>query len=94
MRPALLALGLLAPASAGAFELQFPVACMPGQNCHIQHLPDRDPGPERRDFACGTLTYDGHDGTDIALPSLSAMEAGVDVLAAADGVVRGARDAA
>jgi hypothetical protein len=65
---------------------------MPGQNCHIQHLPDRDPGPERRDFACGTLTYDGHDGTDIALPSLAAMEAGVDVLAAADGVVRGARD--
>lgn len=92
MRPALLALGLLAPASAGAFELQFPVACAPGQNCHIQHLPDRDPGPERRDFACGTLTYDGHDGTDIALPSLSAMEAGVDVLSAADGVVRGARD--
>jgi hypothetical protein len=92
MRRALLALGLLAPASAGAFESQFPVSCVLGQNCHIQHLPDRDPGPERRDFACGTLTYDGHDGTDIALPSLAAMEAGVDVLAAADGVVRGVRD--
>ncbi|MFZ0096894.1 MAG: M23 family metallopeptidase [Gemmobacter sp.] len=92
MRPALLALGLLAPASAGAFELQFPVSCVLGQNCHIQHLPDRDPGPDPRDFACGTLTYDGHDGTDIALSSLSAMGAGVDVLAAADGVVRGVRD--
>jgi hypothetical protein len=31
------------------------------------------------DFQCGSLTYDGHKGTDFGLPSLSAMDAGVDV---------------
>lgn len=91
MRGALVAL-LLAPASAGAFDLALPLDCTLDQSCFIQHLPDHDPGPGTRDFACGTLTYDGHDGTDFALPSLAAMTAGVTVRAAAPGVVRGARD--
>ncbi|MEH7828386.1 M23 family metallopeptidase [Gemmobacter denitrificans] len=88
-----LSLGLiLAPAAAGAFDLGLPVACTLGETCHIQQFPDRDPGPAARDYTCGSLSYDGHDGTDFALPSLAAMTAGVDVLAAAPGVVRGARD--
>ena len=82
----------LAPASAGAFELALPVDCQLGETCFIQHYPDHDPGAGARDFACGSLTYDGHDGTDFALPSLAAMRAGVAVLAAAPGVVRGMRD--
>ncbi|WP_291238878.1 M23 family metallopeptidase [Gemmobacter sp.] len=82
----------MAPASAGAFELALPVACDLGKTCFIQHYPDHDPGPAAQDHACGSLTYDGHDGTDFALNSLSAMQTGVAVLAAAPGVVRGARD--
>lgn len=72
--------------------LQFPVACEIGQTCVVQHYVDRDPGPGAKDFRCGTLTYDGHNGTDIRLPTLAAQQAGVDVLAAAPGRVLRTRD--
>lgn len=92
---ALLTLALAFP--AGAFEFseptfQQPIACTLGDDCHIQNYFDRDPGPGTSDVACNTLTYDGHDGTDFALPTLSAMQSGVAVLAAAPGTVRGIRD--
>lgn len=88
------ALGLLAlvPAQAGAFDLSFPVQCTLGDTCFIQQYADHDAGPEARDFTCGPLSYDGHDGTDIALPTTAAMAAGVPVLAAAAGTVLGTRD--
>jgi murein DD-endopeptidase MepM/ murein hydrolase activator NlpD len=78
--------------SAAAGDLAFPVDCTLGRDCFVQHFVDRDPGPGAADFACGGLSYDGHDGTDIRLPDLAAMRAGIDVLAAAPGVVRGLRD--
>ena len=87
---ALLTLALAFP--AGAFELAFPVDCALGDTCHIQQYSDHDPGPAAVDFTCGPLSYDGHDGTDIALPTRADMAAGVAVLAAAPGVVRGVRD--
>lgn len=90
IRGLLLTLALATP--AGAFELNWPLACTLGKSCYIQHYVDRDPGPEDRDFTCGTLSYDGHDGTDIGLPNRAAMAAGVAVLAAAPGKVRGIRD--
>lgn len=94
MRPILALLILAAPAQAlaQAFELGWPVACALGEACHVQNAFDHDPGPAARDAACGTLAYDGHDGTDIALPTLAEQGAGVEVLAAAPGVVAGARD--
>lgn len=73
-------------------ELGLPIACTVGQTCHIQNHVDLDPGPGARDFTCGTMTYDGHNGVDFRIADLGAMRAGVDVLAAAPGVVRGARD--
>ncbi len=82
----------LAPAQAGAFELAFPVQCTLNDTCFIQQYPDHDPGPAATDFTCGPLSYDGHDGTDIAVPTLAAMAAGVAVLAAAPGTVAGVRD--
>ncbi|MBL4918941.1 M23 family metallopeptidase [Szabonella alba] len=91
IRAALLALSL-APAHAGAFSLQWPVACSLGQDCFIQQYPDHDPGPGAVDFTCGPLSYDGHSGTDIALPDLAAMARGVDVRAAAPGRVQVLRD--
>lgn len=94
MRPAalLIAFSLAAPAAAGDFRLQFPLDCTLGQDCHIQQFVDHDPGPGATDFTCGTLSYEGHKGTDIALPYLSDMRAGAAVRAAADGVVLGTRN--
>lgn len=92
-RPVVLAatLALLALPARG-LDLAWPVACALGETCHVQNAFDHDPGPGARDAACGTLAYDGHDGTDIALPTLAEQRAGVAVLAAAPGVVLGARD--
>jgi murein DD-endopeptidase MepM/ murein hydrolase activator NlpD len=83
--------------TAGAFELppfklSWPVDCTLGDTCHIQQYFDHDAGLGASDFTCGPLSYDGHDGTDIALATRIAMAAGVAVLAAAPGTVRGVRD--
>lgn len=72
--------------------LNIPIDCTLGDTCYIQQYVDRDPTEGVSDFACGTLSYDTHKGTDFALPSLEAMEAGVDVLAAAPGTVVAIRD--
>ena len=45
-----------------------------------------------RDYGCGQRTYDGHQGVDLVLPSFAAMDVGVAVLAAADGVVTWTHD--
>ncbi len=45
-----------------------------------------------RDFRCGTSTYDGHKGVDFRVLSAAAAKAGVAVIAAAPGVVKGVRD--
>jgi hypothetical protein len=73
-------------------RLAFPVDCTLGKDCFVQNYVDRDPGPGFLDFACGPLGYDGHRGTDIALPDLAAMRRGVAVRAAAAGLVRATRD--
>ncbi|WP_293576134.1 M23 family metallopeptidase [Phaeobacter sp.] len=83
---------LAAPVAASDLVLDWPVDCTLGSDCHIQQYVDHDPSPATRDFTCNGLTYDGHKGTDIALPSLAEMRSGVSVLAAAGGVVAGARD--
>ncbi|MEM6311825.1 MAG: M23 family metallopeptidase [Pseudomonadota bacterium] len=90
----LLFISLASPMLAGEFRLQTPIDCDIGEDrhCYVQYYPDLDDGPDTRDFACGALTYNGHKGTDFALRSLADMRAGVDVLAAADGVVQGTRD--
>ena len=84
---------LLVPATALAEPvLRAPIDCTLGQDCYLQNLFDRDPGPGATDAACGAQSYDGHRGTDFALASVAAMQAGVEVLAAAPGVVSGTRD--
>lgn len=86
------AISLAAPVAAGDFLLHLPLDCTLGEDCHIQQFVDHDPGPEAQDFTCGNLSYDGHKGTDFALPYLSDMQAGVAVRAAADGLVMGLRN--
>ncbi|WP_230532554.1 M23 family metallopeptidase [Microvirga roseola] len=98
MRPAsvrllaVIALALPAGALAQDISLRLPVACEVGRTCLIQHYVDRDPSPAAGDYQCGALTYDGHNGTDIRVPTMAAQRAGVDVLAAADGKVLRVRD--
>ena len=77
---------------AGAFELAFPADCDLGETCFIQQYMDHDPGPAATDFTCGPLVYNGHFGTDIALENRAQMQAGVAVLAAGPGTVKGLRD--
>ena len=92
MRCSLLPLALMAASPSVAFDLAFPVACTLGEDCYLQNLFDHDPGSGARDAACGPLAYDGHEGTDIALPTLADQAQGTDVLAAAEGVVAATRD--
>lgn len=93
MRLALIAgLAIAAPLAAMEPVLEQPIDCVLGGTCYIQYFVDTDPSDGVQDFACGTMTYDTHKGIDFALPSLAAMEKGVDVLAAADGRVVATRD--
>jgi hypothetical protein len=86
---------LAASLGGGPISLQLPLDCQVGRTCFIQHYVDHDPTAEAKDYRCGTKTYDGHDGIDIRLPDMAAERAGVNVLAASDGVVlRGRADMA
>ncbi len=69
-----------------------PIGCTLGKDCFILLYFDRDPGPVAVDFGCGRQTYDGHDGTDFAIPDAKAMAKGVPVIASADGKVLRVRD--
>jgi hypothetical protein len=89
----LVPLVLTVPAAAEPAEhLALPIGCAPGVDCWVLRYVDHDPGPGVRDFMCGGLTGDGHKGTDIAIRDLAAMAAGVEVRAAAAGVVDALRD--
>ncbi len=93
LRQSIALIGALAAfPAAGAPTFSLPVECELGQTCFIQNYVDHDEGEGHFDHTCGPLTYDGHKGTDFALPTTDAMAKGVNVLAAADGVVIGTRD--
>lgn len=95
IRRAVVVLALLVPTAVEAEDLprlEWPVDCRLGETCWLLTYPDTDPGPGARDFRCRTRSYDGHDGTDIAIADRRAMERGVAVRAAAPGVVLGMRD--
>ncbi|ODT17729.1 MAG: hypothetical protein ABS35_25180, partial [Kaistia sp. SCN 65-12] len=73
-------------------QLELPLACDMARDCSIQKYVDRAPGPERRDYRCGALTTDGHDGTDLRLRRFADFDRTVKVLAAAAGTVLRVRD--
>jgi len=80
------------PGRPSPFPLALPIACDPGVDCWVINHVDLDPGPGRRDYRCGEMSYDGHKGTDIALRDLSRLDEDVPVLASANGRVVGVRD--
>jgi hypothetical protein len=77
---------------AGAFELGLPIKCSYGKDCYIQNYYDEDASADYKDYSCGKLSYNGHDGTDFRVTDYAAMEKGVDVIASAAGTVFATRD--
>ncbi|HEY9667647.1 MAG TPA: M23 family metallopeptidase [Coleofasciculaceae cyanobacterium] len=73
-------------------QLGLPIACTLGKDCFVLLYPDRDPGPGAVDFGCGRMTYDGHSGTDFAIPDEQVMKQGVSVKSVATGKVLRIRD--
>ncbi len=74
-----------------ALELTLPLICEYGKDCFVQNYADTDPSDKREDYNCGQLTYDGHKGTDFRVPWADYLS-GVEVIAAAPGVVSRIRD--
>lgn len=88
---------VLAPLAASAQAYRLPLdpghcAAVPGGHCYVTAYYDLQDGAGVRDWSCGTNSYDGHRGTDLGVGSWPGMDRGVDVLAAADGVVESAHD--
>jgi murein DD-endopeptidase MepM/ murein hydrolase activator NlpD len=88
--------GVLVPATIDRSEgstFAFPLGCRLGFDCWLGNYVDRDGRTgAMRDFNGGALTYDGHGGTDYLVNGFGAMDLGVDVLAAAVGIVVLAED--
>jgi Peptidase family M23 len=82
-------LALVRPATAEDIELSSPIACKIGVDCWVQQYVDHDTGAGTKDYACGSQTYDGHDGTDFRLQD---TKDSAKVLAAAPGIVKAVRD--
>ncbi len=79
-------------AQAEAPRLSLPVDCDMPKVCFIQQYVDTQAGEGAQDYRCGPLSYNDHGGTDIRVRTMAEMEAGVTVIAAAPGVVKGMRD--
>lgn len=70
----------------------YPQAGVLGQDLFVNNFVDLDPGPGVRDYACGSQTYDGHNGLDSDIRSFREMDIGVPVFAALDGKVISVQD--
>jgi len=69
-------------------EFALPIDCKFGEACIIQQYLDHDAGPGAKDYRCGPMSYDGHDGVDVRVATTAEQKKGVTVLAAAAGTVR------
>ncbi len=88
----ILALPFASPVLAEGFLISPPIDCDLSSTCYIQQYVDSDPTTGASDFTCSTLSYDGHKGTDFALPNRAAIARNIAVLASAAGRVKGVRD--
>lgn len=81
------------PALAEGFLIHPPIDCdLTGPDCYIQQYMDLDPTTGVTDYQCQSLSYEGHKGTDFALPTRKHMTEGVAVIASATGTITGLRD--
>lgn len=73
------------------FQLSLPVRC-PEQGCFLARMPDHAPAKGvDQDYLCGARASNDHDGTDIAVQTMT-LAAQTPVLAAAAGTVQAVRD--
>jgi len=77
--------------SAQAF-LNLPIEGKYGKDYIIVNYVDWKNGNEILDYQCGNKAYNGHQGTDFVIRSFAMMDSGVNVLAAADGIVTVIKD--
>lgn len=89
---ALCVTGLASERAHAELRLAWPVACTVGETCFVQHYVDHGSAGVAKDYRCGTVTYAGHNGTDIRILTMDDERRGVDVLAAAAGRVLRVRD--
>lgn len=82
---------IMGQAASAELELRQPIACALGETCLIQQFMDHDSSAGVQDFRCSSASYDGHKGTDFRV-TVEQMRDGVDILAAANGVIMGMRD--
>ncbi len=91
MKPILTAAALTVAAFTSlpthAIELGMPLDCEIGETCMIQNYVDAEPGVGAKDFQCGPLAYDNHQGTDFRLRNRAEIDKGYNALAAAPGIV-------
>ena len=66
-------ISLAVPATAGELSLSSPIDCDLNGPCYIQQYVDHDASKGASDFTCSGLSYDGHKGTDFALPTWALM---------------------
>jgi|GEM_PF-128349 len=76
----------------GPLRLSLPLDCAMGVDCYIQSFVNVGAPDDPRDYACGSLTYGEHRGTDFRSFDYTLMEDGIDVIAAAPGTVSIVRD--
>lgn len=72
-------------------KFAMPIDCEYGKDCYIQNYVDINRSASNQDYKCGFLTYDQHKGTDFRVNDIAELLKGVNVLAAADGIVEAAR---
>lgn len=70
-----------------SFKLELPIDCVPGETCWVVGYMDVDAGSEAKDYMCGHRTADGEENTLIAIRDIAKMRSGVQVRAAASGMV-------
>src|SRR4051812_26361340 len=72
---------------AGEPKFIQPLPGTPGVDWAISNYVDLEPGAGTLDYKGGHTTYDGHQGLDMVIPTFGSMDAGVNVFAAASGIV-------
>jgi len=72
--------------------LDQPIQGASGKDFIIVNYVDWGVGNTVKDALCGSKTYNGHQGTDFVIRNFKQMDSGINVLAAADGVVTFVQD--
>lgn len=75
------------PSGIKPIKLSMPIDCTLGDDCFIQNYVDMDPGEDAKDFNCGPLAYNNHQGTDFRLRNRNALKRPYSALATAPGKV-------